>query len=128
MNFKLDENLGPAVREVFSRRGHDCRMVREQGLGGAVDTRVLEAAVSEGRILVTTDHDFGNVLIYPPNQTSGIAIMNPPGRASRSLLQSLAETLLTAVEQEAIRGKLWIVEPSRIREHEPQEYDEGGEA
>jgi len=103
-------------------------MVREQGLGGAVDTRVLEATVSEGRILVTTDHDFGNVLIHPPNQTSGIAIMNPPGRASRSLLQSLAETLLTAVEQEAIRGKLWIVEPSRIREHEPQEYDEGGEA
>ena len=71
MNFKLDENLGPAVREVFIRRGHDCRMVREQGLGGAVDT---------------------------------------------------------AVEQEAIRGKLWIVEHSRIREHEPQEYDEGGEA
>ena len=66
MNFKLDENLGPTVQEIFIRRGHDCRTVREQNLSGAVDALVLEAAVSEGRILVTTDHDFGNILIYPP--------------------------------------------------------------
>jgi predicted nuclease of predicted toxin-antitoxin system len=123
MNFKLDENLGPTVQEIFIRRGHDCRTVREQNLGGAVDALVLEAAVSEGRILVTTDHDFGNILIYPPSQTSGIAILSPPGEASRSLLRLLANALLSALEQKAIRGRLWIVEPARIREHEPDELN-----
>lgn len=33
----------------------------------------------------------------------------------------LAEALLVALEQRSIRGKLWIVEPSRIREHESEE-------
>lgn len=121
MKFKLDENLGPSMREVFIRRGHDCLMVREQALGGAVDARVFAATVSEDRILVTMDHDFGNVLIYPPGRTAGIAVLNPPGTVSRTLLRDLAEALLVALEQRSIRGKLWIVEPSRIREHESEE-------
>jgi predicted nuclease of predicted toxin-antitoxin system len=58
VNFKLDENLGPTIQEFFVRGGHDCRTVREQNLGGEVDERVLKAAVSEGRILVTMDHEF----------------------------------------------------------------------
>jgi len=121
MKFKLDENLGPSIHEMFIRRGHDCLMVREQGLGGAVDARLWAATVSEDRILVTTDHDFGNVLIYPPSRTAGIAVLNPPGTVSRTLLRALAEALLNALEQRTIRGKLWIVEPSRIREHESEE-------
>ncbi len=121
MKFKLDENLGPSIHEMFIRRGHDCFMVREQGLGGAVDARLWAAALSEDRILVTTDHDFGNVLRYPPSRTAGIAVLNPPGIASRALLRTLVEALLVALQQGSIRGKLWIVEPSRIREHESEE-------
>lgn len=121
MKFKLDENLGPSIHEMFIRRGHDCLMVREQGLGGAVDARLWAATVSEDRILVTTDHDFGNVMTYPPSRTAGIAVLNPPGTVSRTLLRALAEALLVALEQRSIRGKLWIVEPSRIREHESEE-------
>jgi hypothetical protein len=35
MKFKHDENFGPGVQEVFVRRGHDCRSVLEEGLGGS---------------------------------------------------------------------------------------------
>ncbi len=118
MNFKLDENLGRTIQEVFLRRGYDCQTVREQRLGGASDPNVLNAAVSEGRILVTMDHDFGNILAYPPARTSGVAIISVPGRVTKPLLVSLVEALLTALQQKALEGKLWIVEPGRIREHE----------
>jgi len=67
------------------------------------------------------DHDFSNVLLYPPTRTSGIALLNPPGKASRDILRLLVEALLVALDQKAIRGKLWIVELSRIREHEQAE-------
>ena len=33
----------------------------------------------------------------------------------------LAEGLLDALEAGTVRGKLWVVEPSRIREHEPED-------
>lgn len=121
MKFKLDENFGPTILEVFVAKGLDCQTVRGERLSGASDATVLEATVSEGRILVTMDHDFANVLQYPPSQTAGIAVISPPGRASRALLRTLIEAFLLALEQKAIRGKLWIVEPSRIREHEPDE-------
>jgi hypothetical protein len=87
-------------------------------------SRPLAAAVSEERILVTMDYDFSNVLRYPPATTAGIAILSPPSRASRALLAQLAEALLEALEQGAIRGKLWIVEPARIRVHEPDDREE----
>jgi len=121
MKFKLDENLGPSVQEVFLRRGHDCRTVHEQRLSGVSDEPILAAAVAEGRILVTMDHDFGNVLRYSPESTSGIAILSPQTQESRKLLRFLTEALLVALERKTGRGKPRIVEPSRIREHEPED-------
>ncbi len=121
MKFKFDENFGPTVYIVFQHRGLDCRTVREESLSGAADEKVLEAAVSEGRILVTMDRDFGNVLRYPPEQTAGIAVISPAGRPSRKLLRALVEAFVEALQNRAIRGKLWIVEPGRIREHEPDD-------
>jgi predicted nuclease of predicted toxin-antitoxin system len=117
MKFKLDENFGPTVPAVFQQRGHDCRTVHQERLTGADDAAVLAATVAEERILVTMDHDFGNVLAYPPETTSGVAVINPPGRVSRQLLALLLESLLVACEQQQLQGNLWIVEPGRIREH-----------
>jgi predicted nuclease of predicted toxin-antitoxin system len=121
MKFKLDENFGPTIQRVFQQRGLDCHTVQEENLREAVDEEVLKAAVAEGRILITMDRDFSNVLRYPPGQTAGIAVISPPGKASRALLRALVETFIEELQKKTIRGKLWIVEPGRIREHEPDE-------
>ena len=117
MKFKLDENFGPTVKGVFDRRGLDCHTVHEEGLSGATDPEVLAAAVAEERILVTLDRDFSNVLIYPPEATAGVAVVHIGKRASRQLLASVLDAFLEACEKNLIKGKLWIVEPGRIREH-----------
>jgi predicted nuclease of predicted toxin-antitoxin system len=116
--FKLDENFGRRVQAVFHARGHDAVTVRDEKLHGASDPRVLDAASSEGRILVTMDQDFANVLLYPPESTSGVAVIRFPGQATVRLLELLVVGLLNALEQKQIEGKLWIVEPGRIREHQ----------
>jgi predicted nuclease of predicted toxin-antitoxin system len=118
MKFKLDKNLGPSIQAIFHESGHNCATTREEGLGGADDPEVLQAAVAEDRILVTNDHDFGNVLVYPPEDTAGIVVLNPPGRVSVRLLRRLVVAFLKALSREDIRQKLWIVEPGRIREHQ----------
>ena len=89
-------------------------------MAGAPDPEVLQAAVREGRILVTMDHDFGNVLAYRPEDTSGIVVVNPPGQSSLPLLTSLIVSVLDALARAKPEGRLWIVEPGRIREHEPE--------
>jgi predicted nuclease of predicted toxin-antitoxin system len=121
MKFKLDENFGPTIQQVFQQRGLDCHTVQEENLSGSVDEEVLKVAVAEGRILVTMDRDFSNVLRYPPKQTAGIAVISPPGKVSRTFLRAMVEAFVEELQKKTIRGKLWTVEPGRIREHEPDE-------
>lgn len=119
MRFKLDENFGPWAQEAFRQRGLNCPSVYDQGLRGADDEAVLKAAVAEQRILVTMDTGFGNVVAYPPERTAGIVVLRVPGRASRALILTLIKAFLDAAYGREIRGRLWIVEPGRIRKHEP---------
>jgi predicted nuclease of predicted toxin-antitoxin system len=121
MKFKLDENLGPTVQAVFERRGLDCHTVLGERLGGADDPDVLAAAVAEDRVLVTLDRDFTNILLYPPEATCGVAVIQLDRRASRQLLAIVMDAFLEACGRNQIRGKLWIVEPGRIREHKTEE-------
>ncbi|MEW6106109.1 MAG: DUF5615 family PIN-like protein [Bacillota bacterium] len=119
MRFKLDENFGPWAQEPFRQRGLDCPSVYDQGLRGADDQAVLRAAVGEQRILVTMDGDFGNVVAYPPEQTAGIVVLKVLGRASRTSILKLIEAFLDTASGHEMGGRLWIVEPGRIRKHEP---------
>ncbi len=115
MRFKLDENFGISIQRLIVEQGHDCITVRDENLTGAPDPDVLKAAVGEDRVLMTMDLDFGNVSVYPPEKTGGI---HPPGRVSLPLLQMLVRQVLIVLGKRTIRGRLWIVEPGRIREHE----------
>ena len=125
MKVKLDENLGRSIQRVFRERRFDAITVREQKLAGAKDPRVMQAASRERRILVTTDQDFANVLLFPPENTAGVAVIRLPGRATRQRLMRLVSAFLDAIESRSIAGKLWIVEPGRIREHQVEPPRQG---
>ncbi len=94
MKLKLDENLGGRGVELFRRGGHDISTVAQQGLCSASDKRLLEVCQSEKRCLVTLDLEFGNPLIFRPEDYSGIALLRLP--------PSLHETLVKIAELEGI--------------------------
>lgn len=123
MKFKLDENFGRSIQKILEESGHDARTVQEENLQGAPDPDVFTAAKSEERILITMDHGSGNVLVYDYKGTAGVAVINPPGRTTLALLRLLTMTLLQGLTKDEIRGRLWIVEPGRIREHEREMLD-----
>ncbi len=68
MKVKLDENLGNRTIELFRNTGHEVGTVSGQGFGGSSDDELIEACRAEGRVLVTLDLDFSNVLRFPPEQ------------------------------------------------------------
>jgi Domain of unknown function (DUF5615) len=45
--------------------GHDVDTVVEQGLAGAVDAAVVDAATAARRLIITLDRGFGDVRAYP---------------------------------------------------------------
>lgn len=121
MKFKLDENIGTRGQELLRSAGHDVVTVRAQGLGGAMDEAIFEICSHEGYVLITLDHDFGQVLRFPPELSHGVVILELPRRATpEALLQRLRE-FLAVLKTRPLGRELWIVEPGRIRVHEREE-------
>lgn len=117
MKFKLDENIGRRGAELLTAAGHDVMTVRDQGLEGATDDTLFAVCAGEERILITLDHDFGQVLRYPPEKSAGVVILEPGSQAtSRSLMDRLKDFLLFS-QRSSPHGALWIVEPGRVRVH-----------
>ena len=120
MKLKLDENLGQRLVALFEDAGHDVATVLGEGLCGFSDSRLMGRCLAEQRALVTLDLDFANPLIFRPSVYLGIAVFRSSGKLSYAELEHLCLTLINALRQQALIGKLWIVEPDRIREHQEE--------
>jgi len=122
MRIKLDENLDARLAAILKQAGHDTNTVQEQGLRGTVDEGLYEVCKVEGRILVSLDLDFSNIIRFPPRGTSGLVVLRGPNQLFPTI-RILVQTLIDALNRESPTGSLWIVEPGRLRIHEEAETE-----
>ena len=118
MKFKLDENLGNNGRDLLEGDGHDVMTVADQAMSGFADERIYEVCRDEGRVLVTLDHDFGQVLRFPPDATADIVVLECRGRLSPVSINTRVAELIAVLRTQPIGRELWIVEPGRVRIHQ----------
>ncbi|MGK7930124.1 MAG: DUF5615 family PIN-like protein [Microcystaceae cyanobacterium] len=119
MKLKLDENIGQRGKNLLIEAGHDVTTILEQNLQSAPDTTVIQVCQNEQRCLVTLDLDFSNPLQFDPVHYSGIAVLRLPNSPNPQDLLDAIITLINALKQEEIIGKLWIVQKGRIRIYQP---------
>ena len=75
MRFLLDMNLPPAMAEWLRSEGHDEVHVRDLGLAHLPDREVFARAAEDGRIVVTFDLDFGEVIGFARATGSGVVLL-----------------------------------------------------
>jgi predicted nuclease of predicted toxin-antitoxin system len=123
VKFKLDDNLSRRAAELIRIAGHDAVTVVSQGLRGVADEALFQVCKHEGRTLVTLDHDFGQVLRYPPATTAGIVVLETGPRATHAVLLDRVRELVILLNTRSPEGALWIVEPGRLRIHLPSDEE-----
>ncbi len=120
MKFKFDENLGEIGCEILRGDGHDVMTVADQNLTGADDRRIYDVCRGEARALVTLDFDFGHAALFPPENAAGIIILMCRGRISPDAIRRRVAEFSKVLETDSPKGRLWIVEPGRVRIREPK--------
>jgi predicted nuclease of predicted toxin-antitoxin system len=62
MKFLADMGIAMRIVEWLRQRGHDIIHLREEGLHNLPDREIFKKAISEGRIILTFDLDFGEIV------------------------------------------------------------------
>ncbi|MBF2057960.1 MAG: DUF5615 family PIN-like protein [Cyanobacterium sp. T60_A2020_053] len=122
MKFKLDENIGTRGRQLFIRAGLDVATVVEQNLAGSDDDTLIDICRQEERCIVTLDLDFSNPIRYQPSKYCGIAVLRLPKQTSHQDLLDAISTLIQALNNNVIIGKLWIIQKGKLRIYQEDDY------
>ncbi len=112
MKLLADENLHGGIVAWLRAQGHDVLYAAE-GLPGESDDDVLALAQREGRVVITDDKDFGELVFHRRLSSSGVLLvrLDTPDLASR--LKRLAEAWPT-VEAHG-NGQFIVISDRKIR-------------
>ena len=114
MLFLADANVFVPMVEGLREMGYDVLDTKEKNLDNLSDPEIFQLSQEEGRILVTMDKDFSNILLYPPGEHHGIIVV----KLYRLKVADATKLFLDAMDEikpEDIPGNLVIIDRNKIR-------------
>ncbi|MGA2770846.1 MAG: DUF5615 family PIN-like protein [Bryobacteraceae bacterium] len=114
MKFKLDENLPVELVTDLRGLGHETDTVTEEGLRGAADPAVVDAALAADRILFTLDKGIANLQRYPIHRHAGVVLFRPDTSGRGGVMVFVRNRPHKVLEMD-LTGRLTVVGASRIR-------------
>jgi predicted nuclease of predicted toxin-antitoxin system len=112
MRFLADETVSRVVIERLRADGQDIISVAETK-PSAPDDEILNAAEADGRILITGDRDFGEMVVRQRLELRGVPLLELDRLTNAMRADAVAEVV--SAHAERLDGNLVVVEPGRIR-------------
>ena len=112
MRFIVDECTGPAVARWLQQHQHDVFSVYEQARG-LDDGEVLQKALEEGRILITNDKDFGELIFHQRRAHRGVVLLRLGDERAGNKIRVL--NLLLRGYADQLAGNFVVATEKRVR-------------
>jgi predicted nuclease of predicted toxin-antitoxin system len=110
----LDQMLRHEVAQALRDEGHDVLRATEVGQARADDHQILQKAISENRVLVTLDEHFGDWVILPLSEHSGVIRLKINPTTSNNALNLLLP-FLRLHSSDQFKNYLVILSPKRSK-------------
>lgn len=112
MKFLVDVGVGKKVEEWLQNNGHDTRSVRDID-PRTKDSEILRIAVAEGRMVITMDKDFGELVYNSGRAHSGVMILRLEDANGDEKAKVVAKIVSEHLHR--IEGKFCIYQDARLR-------------
>ena len=114
MRFLADMGVDIRVVQWLRQNGHDAKHLRDEGLHRIPNGEIFVKAISENRVIVTFDLDFGEIVAFSQGQKASVILFRLHNTRASHLIKRLAKVLTDAIEA-LEQGAVVVVEESRHR-------------
>lgn len=112
MRFLIDESADARLASYPTAQGHDATLVARDHRPGLPDAQVLAIARAEGRILITDDRDFGELIFRQREPHSGVIYFRLRDTLISTRLERLGDVLRRRARD---LGEFIVVTSHRVR-------------
>jgi predicted nuclease of predicted toxin-antitoxin system len=112
VEFVADESCAGSIIRALREAGHDVIAIAEISKG-IPDEQVMERAFSEGRVLLTEDADFGELVYARGRPSAGVIFVKFDSRTRRAKPAAVVEVVAKLGAR--LRDGFAVVEPGRVR-------------
>jgi len=111
----IDANLSPAVARRLVATDHDAVHVFDVALGTATDDEILRAAATDGRVIVSSDSDFGALLARHGHRHPSFVLLRHGNELTAAAQADLLVAAIAAAADELEAGAVISVSPGHLR-------------
>ena len=112
MRVLADENVDGVLVRFLRNQGHDIFWMAESGPGTG-DAKIVSIAQSEGRVILTFDRDFGELIFRHAHAAPGVVFLRLSSRSPEGLLESF-RAVWPRIEQSSV-GHFIVVRNGKVR-------------
>jgi len=112
MKFLIDLGVGKKVEEWLKSSGYDPKSVRDIDVR-VTDADILRLAVSEGRMVLTMDKDFGELVYHSGMDHAGVLVLRLEDATGEEKVEVLKRIIKNFIEK--IDGRFCVYQGGHLR-------------
>ena len=115
MRLLVDQNIAARVADLLRDAGHDAVHVSELGLQRAEDQEILRVALTEERVIVSEDTDFGALLARAGTRSPSFVLIRSAAPMTPDAQAFLLVAALPRLVEDLEAGCIAVVQRARVR-------------